>query len=79
MYQYLEKNVILFYFDLWGTWVAQSVKHPTLNFGSGHDLRVMRQSWSHVFLCQASRSAGILLEILSLPLLPQHPSTTTTR
>ena len=23
-----------------GTWVAQSVKHPTLDFGSGHDLRV---------------------------------------
>ena len=25
----------------WGTWVAQSVRHPTLGFGSGHDLRVM--------------------------------------
>ena len=25
----------------WGTWLAQSVKHPTLDFGSGHDLRVM--------------------------------------
>ena len=23
-----------------GTWVAQSVKHPTLDFGSGHDLMV---------------------------------------
>ena len=21
-----------------GTWVAQSLKHPTLDFGSGHDL-----------------------------------------
>jgi len=27
-----------------GTWVAQSVKHPTLDFSSGHDLRVMRSS-----------------------------------
>ena len=23
-----------------GAWVAQPVKHPTLDFGSGHDLRV---------------------------------------
>ena len=23
-----------------GTWVAQSVKHPTLDFGLGHDLTV---------------------------------------
>ena len=27
-----------------GAWVAQSVKHPTLDFGSGHDLRIMRSS-----------------------------------
>ena len=27
-----------------GTWVAQLVKCPTLDFGSGHDLRVMRLS-----------------------------------
>ena len=26
----------------WGAWVAQSVKHPTVDFGSGHDLRVSR-------------------------------------
>ena len=25
-----------------GTWVAQSVKGPTLDFSSGHDLRVVR-------------------------------------
>ena len=24
-----------------GTWVAQSVMHPTLDFGSGHDLTVL--------------------------------------
>ena len=27
-----------------GTWVPQSIKHPILDFGSGHDLRVVR--WS---------------------------------
>ena len=26
--------------ELWGTWVAHLVKHPTLDFGSGHDLAV---------------------------------------
>ena len=25
----------------WGVWVAQSVEHLTLDFGSGHDPRVM--------------------------------------
>ena len=29
---------------LWGAWVAQLVKCPTLDFGSGHDLRVMELS-----------------------------------
>ena len=24
--------------EFWGAWVARSVKHPTLDFGSGHDL-----------------------------------------
>ena len=27
-----------------GAWVAQSVERPTLDFGSGHDLRVVRSS-----------------------------------
>ena len=27
-----------------GCWVVQSVEHPTLGFGSGHELRVMRSS-----------------------------------
>ena len=41
---------------LWGAWVALSVKQPTLDFHSGHDLRV----WE-----------GSVLEILSLcPSLP---------
>ena len=25
----------------WGAWVAQSVEHPTLDFGPGHDPRLM--------------------------------------
>ena len=27
-----------------GHWVAQSVKHLTLDFGSGHDLRILGSS-----------------------------------
>ena len=30
--------------SLGGAWVAQSVKHLALDFGSGHDLRVVRLS-----------------------------------
>ena len=26
---------------LWGSWMAQLVEHPTLDFSSGHDIRVM--------------------------------------
>ena len=29
---------------MWGAWVAQSVKHLTLDLSSGHDLRVVRSS-----------------------------------
>jgi len=29
------------YNEAWDAWVAQSVKHPTLDFGSGHDLRIV--------------------------------------
>ena len=39
--------------------MAQSVKHPTLDFGSGQDLRVVRLS-----------PVQSLLRILSLPLPP---------
>ena len=49
-----------------GAWVAQSIKCPTLGFGSDHDLRVVRLSpmWG-------SHWAWSLLKILSLPrLLP---------
>jgi len=30
--------------EMRGTWVAQSVKRPTLDFGSGHDLRILGSS-----------------------------------
>jgi len=60
--------------EIRGTWVAQSFKHPTLDFGSGHDLRVMRSSptWSPTW--------GSILGVepclrFSLPLpLPPHLS-----
>ena len=48
-------------------WVAQLVKHQTLDFGSGHDLQGVRSSPSG-----APSSAGSLLEVLSPPALP-HP------
>ena len=35
---HLEVSVI------WGIWVAQPVKYPTLNFDSDHNLRVVRLS-----------------------------------
>ena len=34
----------------WGTWVAQSVKHPTLGFSSGHGLMV-HEFKPHTGLC----------------------------
>ena len=34
----------LFKVKNWGAWVVQSIKHLTLGFSSGHDLRVVRSS-----------------------------------
>ena len=64
---------------LWGAWVAQSVKHPTLNFGSGHDLTVheiqpyvglcadsMEPAWDSLF---PSLSASPLLTLSVPPFL----------
>ena len=45
------------------SWVAQSVKHQTLDFGSGHDLRVVRSSPTSGSVL----TAWSLLGILSLP------------
>ena len=49
--------------------MAQSVKLPTLDFGSGHDLRV-REFEPHTGSVLATLS---LLEILSLPLSAPPP------
>lgn len=43
--------------------MAHSVKRPTFDFSSGHDINVERQQ-----SCQALRWVGSPLEILSLPL-----------
>ena len=50
--------------------MAQSVKHPTLDFGSGHDLRVLRLSPA-----QAPHSAVSLVED-SLSFSPSAPPPT---
>ena len=56
----------------WGAWVAQSVKHPILGFGSGHDLKV-HEFKPHVGLCTDSVEPAW---DLSLPLfLPLPPPT----
>ena len=44
---------ILFKIIFRGTWVAQSVKHPTFDFSSGHDLTVCGFE-SHVRVCTDS-------------------------
>ena len=44
---YMEAHVEIFLkieWISWGTWVAQLFKHPTLDFGSGHDLRIVGSS-----------------------------------
>ena len=52
---FVKNKKVYFYFIFWignittgseiktqkGTWVTQSGKHPTLDFSSSHDLRVM--------------------------------------
>ena len=35
----------------WGAWVGQSVKCPTLDFGAGHDLMVVRASHTECGTC----------------------------
>ena len=42
MNRYTDSIILLHitYSLSWGTWMAQKVKHPTLDFGSGHDLSV---------------------------------------
>ena len=52
----------------WGTWVVQSVKHLTLGFSSGDELRVMRSSPASGSTLSAESALG-----LSLPLLLPSP------
>ena len=53
----------------WGAWVAQSVKCPTLGFGSGHDLKDGTPFHLHSdALHQALHSARSLLGIPSISL-----------
>jgi len=54
----------------WGAWVTQLVKHPTLGFGLGHDLKVVRSSPTSGYAL-SGESAG---DSLSLP-LPLPPCT----
>ena len=51
-----------------GAWVAQWVKRPTVNFGSGHDLMVCEME-PHVRLCADSTEPAWD----SLSLCPFHP------
>ena len=48
--------------------MAQSVKRPTLDFGSSHDLEVVRLSLCHIRLC--ADSGGPPWDSLSLSLCP---------
>ena len=48
-----HKYLLLEYSKAGGTWVAQSVKHLTLDFGSGHDLMVYDIK-PHIGLCADS-------------------------
>ena len=54
----------------WGTWVAQLVKRPTLEFGSGPDLRVVSSSLTLGSVLGVEPAWGSLL---SLPRSPPPP------
>ena len=38
---YFNKKILIETKILWGAWVAQSVRHPAVDFGSGHHLMVV--------------------------------------
>ena len=73
LYYTPETNIILYvnYIVIkkktWGTWVAQSVKRPTLDFGSDHDLMVCGFGL-HIGLSSGSAESarGFLSLLLSL-------------
>ena len=51
-----------------GVWVAHSVKSPSLDFRSGHDLRVMRWRLSRVLGLHAQGEFAFLCLSLPLPI-----------
>ena len=51
----------------WGIWVAQLVKHLTLDLGSGHDLTA-HEFEPHIGLCDGSTEPAWDSLLLSLPL-----------
>ena len=51
-----------------GFWLAQLVKQPTLDLGSGHDLGIMRLNFTLVSVLSAES------EILSLSVPPSSPT-----
>ena len=55
----------------WGTWVTQSIKRPTLDFGSGHGLMVHGLQ-PHVGLCTGSMEPSWGGEGFSLLSGPPH-------
>ena len=67
-------NVVISKIQPWSAWVARSVKFPTRDSGSGHDLMVHEME-PHIGICSAL-TARSLLGILSLPLslCPYHSS-----
>ena len=55
-----------------GAWVAHSIKHPTLDFGSGHDLMVHAMEL-HIKLSTVSGESELGFSLpLSLPLPGSH-------
>ena len=57
--------------EMWDTWVAQSVKPWTLDFGSDPDLKVVRLRPTSSFMFPAWSLPKILSLLLPLPFPPQ--------
>jgi len=67
--QKLSQDSLANFLYLRGTWVAQSVKSPTLDFGSGHDVR-LRSMLGSTFSMESTRASLLPLPPpLLLPLL----------
>lgn len=69
--KWMDKDVVLYTMEysaikrMRGTWVAQLVKHQTLDFSSGHDLMVCEIE-PHIELCNDSTEPA--WDSLSLPI-----------